>query len=79
MTVERTILSELASRLKKASDAAETASGELAKLQAGNGSMDPRVVETMQRVQSLNAEIAVMRRILNVSWLFAMSRSPLVG
>jgi hypothetical protein len=79
-SVERVIVAELATRLKLALDAFREAEGRLAALDdAGKRAAGDEWSGTVERVRSINSEISLVRRIVNISWLRAVGRSPLGG
>jgi hypothetical protein len=73
MNIDRRTLAELATRLKVTSDAAAQTGHHLASMHAIG---DPSADAARRSVISINNEIAIMQRILNVLWLRSMVRPP---
>ena len=79
-TAERAIVAELATRLKLTLDAVHEAQGRIAAMDdAGKRAVGDEWRGTVERVRSINSEISLVRRIVNISWLRAVGRSPLAG
>ena len=77
MTIDRQTLAELATRLKNTSDTVHKTTHHLAAVPStGNPSTDAAWAGTMEGMVSINNEIAVMQRILNVLWLRSVPRPP---
>ena len=73
MNVDRQTLAELASRLQSASGRAAHTRDQLAGLRpTGSTSADAAWLRTMADLASIDAEITIMRRMLNVLWLRAV-------
>jgi hypothetical protein len=78
MTEERLIVAELAAHLKVALDGVRAEERRLATMSAKGTAGDPWD-GVMDRVRSIIDELSLMRRIVNVSWLRTVGRSPLAS
>jgi hypothetical protein len=78
MTEERRIVAELAARLKVALDGVRAAERRLATMGAEGTAGEPWD-GVIDRVRSIIDELSLMRRIVNISWLRTVGRSPLAS
>jgi hypothetical protein len=78
MTEERLIVAELAVRLKEALDALRAEERRLTAMNGKCAAGEP-LGGMIDRVRSIIDEFSLMRRIVNISWLRTVRRSPLAS
>lgn len=79
-TGEREIVAELAARLQRAVEAIHEAEGRLATMgAAGKPVAGGEWRKAIERMRSVDSEFSLIRRIVNISWLRTVGRSPLAS
>lgn len=77
MPIDRKTLRELANRLKMTSDSVDRTSNRLAAIgSTQNPPTDPAWAGAIESMKSINNDIAVMQRIVNVLWRSSLARPP---